>query len=58
MRETHSPKVYKVLNDRLAAESLGYEIYDAISFVEELSATSGKKLSVSLQELEGLKLKE
>lgn len=58
MRETHSPKVYKVLNDRLAAESLGYEIYDAIGFVEELSATSGKKLSVSPQELEGMKLEE
>ncbi|MEM1169010.1 MAG: thioesterase domain-containing protein [Cyanobacteria bacterium P01_H01_bin.35] len=58
MIETQSPKVYKIINDRLAAESLGYEIYNAIGFVEELSATSGKKLSLSPQELEDLKLEE
>ncbi|NEP82846.1 MAG: non-ribosomal peptide synthetase, partial [Okeania sp. SIO3B3] len=58
MIETQSPKVYKFINDHLAAESLGYDIYNAIGFAEELTATSGKKLSLSPQELDGLKLEE
>jgi len=55
MIETHSPKFHKLLNERMAAENLGNEIYYAISFAEELSATSGKKLSVSTKRLQQMK---
>ena len=58
MIETHSPKLHKLLNDRMAEENLGYEILYAIGFAEELSASSGKPLSVSPQQLKRLNLEE